>query len=896
MARQTQALLSFNRGLVSPKALARIDLKRMALSAEIMVNWMPTLLGPMSLRAGLGYVSAIFGNSPARMLPFIFATTDTALLELTDSLMRVRVSDVLVTRPAVTSATVNGNFTVDLASWTDNDEAGAVSSWIAPGYMQLVGDGSAAAIRDQVVTVAGANVGVLHALRIVIPRGPVTLRVGTTAGDDGYINETVLSTGTHSLTLTPVGNFNIRFLSRQVPAVWVDSCNIEAAGVLSLPTPWAAADLSNVRIDQSGDVVFVACKNKQQRRIERRNGGSWSVVLYQSPDGPFMVQNVTPLSIAPSALTGNITLTASQPFFRTTHAGALFSLTSSSQAVSRAISAQNVFTNAIRVTGIGAARSFNIVLTNLSATGSTVTLQQSIGAPGAWMDITTWTADASTNYQDLYDNQIIYYRIGIKTGGYVAGTITNFLGYPTGSIRGIVRVTEYTNTTTVNAEVLTDLGATTATATWQEGQWSDKRGWPSAIAFYLGRLWWAGKGGIWGSIPDAFDSFDETAVGDSGPISRTIGSGPVDTINWLLALQRLLAGTQGSEKAVRSTSLDEPITPTNFNIKDASTQGSGALSPIKVDQTGIFVNRTGVRVYELAFSLQSYDYSATDLSAIVPDLGKPGLVRMDGHRKPDTRIHFIRSDGVANVLIRDKEEEVTCWLQVETDGDIEDVVCLPALDGKTDDQVYYVVKRTINGATVRYLEKWAQADECIGASLNKQADAFITFAGPISVLTGLSHLEGKQVVVWADGQDIGTNASGDLIYTVTSGQITLANAANVAVCVGLPYVAQFKSAKLGIPAGDVPSPLNLIKQIKQMGLILANYHPQGLKFGPDFDHLDDMPMIENAAPVGTTVQDSYDQDQISFPGTWTSDTRMCLEASAPRPVTVMACGPVLDIK
>jgi len=51
----------------------------------------------------------------------------------------------------------------------------------------------------------------------------------------------------------------------------------------------------------------------------------------------------------------------------------------------------------------------------------------------------------------------------------------------------------------------------------------------------------------------------------------------------------------------------------------------------------------------------------------------------------------------------------------------------PGRDRSTEDQVYYVVNRTINGATVRYLEKWAKETDCRGGTLNKQADAFIIF-------------------------------------------------------------------------------------------------------------------------------------------------------------------------
>ncbi|HAC30717.1 MAG TPA: hypothetical protein DCF82_23370, partial [Marinobacter hydrocarbonoclasticus] len=68
--------------------------------------------------------------------------------------------------------------------------------------------------------------------------------------------------------------------------------------------------------------------------------------------------------------------------------------------------------------------------------------------------------------------------------------------------------------------------------------------------------------------------------GDAGPISRAIGSGPVDVINWLLPAQRLLVGTEGSEKSARSNSLDEPLTRTNFNLKTISTQGSARVPAV----------------------------------------------------------------------------------------------------------------------------------------------------------------------------------------------------------------------------------------------------------------------------------------------------------------------------
>lgn len=898
MARQISSLFAFNRGKVSPLGLARVDQKRVSLSAETFTNYIPRVLGPMSLRPGWQYLGATKSNAAARFLKFIFSTTDTALLELTDSVMRVWISDALVTRPSVTSSVTNGNFDTDLSSWTDNDEAGATSAWVTGGYMGLTGTGTAAAIRDQQVTVAAGSQNVEHALRIVVQRGPVMLRVGSTSGGDEYISETELGTGTHSLAFTPTGNFYIRFFSRLNRLILVDSCNVEAAGTMEIPTPWAAANLSNVRPDQSGDIVFLACAGLQQRKIERRAPRSWSVVLYAPEDGPFQVENTGATTITPSAISGNITLTASASLFTSSHVGSLWRIVSTGQQVSKSVtSVAATWSNTIRVTGVGAAsRTFTINISN-TWTG-TMTLQRSIdSSSGPWSDVSTYVANTTTTLNDGLDNQIVYYRIGAKAAGWASGTADCSLTYSSGSVTGVARVTAYTSPTVVDAEVLTALGGTTAVDTWSEGSWSDANGWPTSVRFHEGRLWWAGKNGIWGSISDAFDGFDPDYEGDAGPINRTIGSGPVDTINWVLSMQRMILGAQGAEFSVRSSSLDEPLTPTNFNMKPASTQGSSAVEPARLDQRGIYVSRSGIKVFELAFDGQSYDYNSNDLTVLVPENGYPGIVRLDVQRNPDTRIHCVRSDGTVMMSAFDKTEDVTAWFDIETDGYVEDVVTLPGANGSTDDQVYYVVKRTINGSTVRYLEKWAKETECRGGTINKQADAFVLYSGtPETVITGLDHLEGEAVVVWADGQDVGTDETTtpwSQTYTVSGGQITLATAASNVV-VGLGYTAQWQSTKLGLQASAMATLLNQQKKLSHIGLVLKWAHPHGLKFGPDFTYMDNMPDLESYQPV-TTVWTDYDEQEIEFPSVWTTDLRLCFQSQAPRPCTILGVAVDLEV-
>lgn len=883
MARQEAVIAAFNRGRVSRFGVARSEVKRIALAAQTQTNYVPKVLGSMTLRPGLEYLGATKSNAAARMIPFIFGINDTAIMEFTAGYMRVWVNDELVTRPTAT-ATVSA-----FTSWSDADEGSAVST--VGATIDFVGDGVGAARRYIAVTTSSANVE--HALRIVVAQGPVTLRVGTSSTDDSYINETILQTGTHSLTLTPTGTFYITLMSRLIRSTSVSACSIEAAGVMSLPTNWTtAAHLSALRTDQSGDIVFAACDGLQQQMIERRNTTSWSVVTYAPNDGPFKTINAGPITLSANTLTGNGTLTASKPLFFSTDVGCLYKIVSEGQTVTQVISTENTFTDPIEVTGVGADRTFTISLQGTWAGGKIVTLQRSIGAVGSWVDVelSTWTADTTSTYADELDNQIVYYQIGIKTGEVGgAGSVTCSLDISTGSVTGIVRLTAFTSSTSVNYEVLKSLGAVnTATDLWYEGQWSNANGWPSAVALHEGRLWWSGKAKVWGSVSDAYDSFDGDTVGDSGPISRSIGSGPVDTISWMASNQRLLVGTAGTEYSARASTLDEPLSPTAFVIKPASNQGSADVDATKIDNRCLFVQRNGSKIYELAFDTRWYDYSAKDLTAIIPEIGSPGIVRMAAQRQQDTRIHCVRSDGTVALNVQDRNEDMFSWSDIETDGLIEDVVVLPGSSGELDDHVYYVVNRTIDGSTVRYLEKMAQQTDCEGGTLNKQADAFIYISQSASTtVSGLDHLEGEEVVVWADGADVGTDTDYTQIYTVASGAITLAVAA-AEIIVGLPYTAQFKSMKLGSPTNNLPSVLTHHKNANHIGLVLADAHKKGLRFGPDFDTLDSMPNIERGVPVSAEMHVAYDEPMIEFPGTWNTDTVVCLQSQAPRPCTVLA--------
>lgn len=883
MATGNFSLLSFNRGIVSEYGLARIDLERMALSAEIQTNWMPRVLGSMMLRAGWEYNQATRDNLQSYTIPFIYSTSQQARLEFTNFGMRAIVDDVVVSRPSVTTTITNDTFTTNLTGWTDNDEAGAVSQWRAGGYMELTGTGAKAAIRDQMVTVAGGNIGVEHALNIVVNRGQVILRVGSTVGGQEYINETILRVGTHSIAFIPTGNFNIRLFARATAPVLVDSCTLEVAGDMVVTSPWPTSALKSIRFSQSNDVIFIACNGYQNKRIERRSQRSWSICNYDPIDGPFNLVNTAATTITASAINGNVTLTASNKLFQSSNVGGLFKLTSTGQTVSSNISGDNTFTNSIIVTGIGVSRQFTISLTGVWV--ALLTLQRSYDEGASWLDVTAYAANTTIAFNDGLDNQEIRYRIGIKTGDYTSGTVVATLAYAQGFITGFVRITNYTNETTVLADVLSDLGGTTAITEWAEGVWSDKNGWPSAVTLYEGRVAWPGLGKFIATISDTVDSFDESVEGDSGAINKSLGSGPVNDVFWSLELQRLVMGCQLAEKSARSNSFDEPITPTNCNIKPSSTQGSCNVDAVKVDNRGIFVDLSNTALYDLIYNADgNFDYQPNELTILCPEILATGVVRIAVQRKPDTRIHCVLADGTVAVFVESKTEKVLAPIlltSIGAEGIVEDVCVLPCVAGEKEDRVYYTVQRTINNSVVRYHERQALETECQGGTLNKQADAFKLISQASStIITGLSHLEGALVVVWANGKDLGT-------YTVASGSITVTEAVTSAI-VGLGYTAQFKSSKLAY-AASLGTALIQKKKVSHIGFILKNTHKAGIRYGRDFDNLDDLPAVEDWDETSADyVWDNYDKDSFPFPGEYNTDTRICLEAAAPRPATILA--------
>ncbi len=358
---------------------------------------------------------------------------------------------------------------------------------------------------------------------------------------------------------------------------------------------------------------------------------------------------------------------------------------------------------------------------------------------------------------------------------------------------------------------------------------------------------------------------------------------------------------------------------------------------MRIDNSGIFVrlNRLFELAYAETYSLTS-DYGGTDLTILAPEIGNNNFTRIDVQRYPDTRIHCVRDDGKVAVMIFDRSEDVKCWITVETDGEIEDVIVLPALEGDMEDRVYYTVKRMVNGSPVRFLERWAFENECsygttvydstsatvldadypdgtvvtlrdvngtkiglnltvsdkqvtlasavsyatITPSLYKLSDSHVVYSGVATTTFTAAHLPYAEVVIWGDGIDLGT-------FTLSaSGTVTIPSVETY--CGGLYYRSRYKSTKLAY-AAQGGTALTQVKRVNNLGVILASTHIGGLQYGMDFDNMDDLPLVEDGQTMSTDfIYPSYDKKSFEFPGDFDTDSRLCLQSASPRPCTVLA--------
>lgn len=145
------------------------------------------------------------------------------------------------------------------------------------------------------------------------------------------------------------------------------------------------------------------------------------------------------------------------------------------------------------------------------------------------------------------------------------------------------------------------------------------------------------------------------------------------------------------------------IRPGQVNPKRRSGFGVGTLKPLIVGDRLLYVQELGKVVREFDLPASRTGVIPTDLTIFAKHLFKKfTIVDWDYQETPDSVIWALRNDGTLLGLTYQREHEVIAWHRHNTDGFIECVSVTPE-DG--EHILYWVVRRTVNGETKRYIER-----------------------------------------------------------------------------------------------------------------------------------------------------------------------------------------------
>ena len=188
---------------------------------------------------------------------------------------------------------------------------------------------------------------------------------------------------------------------------------------------------------------------------------------------------------------------------------------------------------------------------------------------------------------------------------------------------------------------------------------------------------------------------------DSDAVTFTIAASQVNEIRHLVPLSDLIILTSGGEWLM--TANDGVISPSSVQVKPQGYRGSAIAPPIVIGNTIIHLQSKGGIIRDLAFALESDSYTGNDLTVLANHLFAGKTVKEWAYAQaPHSIVWVVLSDGTLAALTYLREHEVWGWSRHDTDGTYESVCTISEGD---EDATYFVVKRTIGGATKRYIER-----------------------------------------------------------------------------------------------------------------------------------------------------------------------------------------------
>ena len=530
---------------------------------------------------------------------------------------------------------------------------------------------------------------------------------------------------------------------------------------------------------------------------------------------------------------------------------------------------------------------------------------------------------------------------------------------------GYSAITGFTNATTVTATTSTNFANTNASTDWSLGAFSTTTGFPSCVSFFEQRLVFAGTINnpqtVYFSKSGDYENMDANiggTVADDDAVVYTIASNQVNSIRFMSSARTLIIGTAGGEFVVSGGGDNNAVTPTNIMIKKQSNHGAANVDAISVGNATLFLQRAKRKIRELAYNFDVDGYIAPDLTILAEHITEGNIVEMAYQEEPLAIIWCVRGDGQLIALTYQREQEVVAWHRHIIGGSfgtgnavVESVAVIPTENSEYE--LFVIVKRTIGGATTRYVEylhtfDFTESDNTtfnyLDSQLGLSKSATTLTAGisatattvPVASISGFTssgkikiggeiisysgitnlnltgcvrgqnitsakaHLSGavtKEVVNiiaglnHLNGQTVSILADGATHPTkvVSNNQITL-DRFSTDVKVGLQYTSILKTMRIDAGSQDGTSQ-GKTKRIYEVTARL--FETVGVEVGPDLNNMERIPFRTSADLMDQGIPPFTGDKQVEFRGNYDTDGFMMVRQTQPLPLTLLSLYPRL---
>jgi hypothetical protein len=487
-------------------------------------------------------------------------------------------------------------------------------------------------------------------------------------------------------------------------------------------------------------------------------------------------------------------------------------------------------------------------------------------------------------------------------------------------------ITAFTSSTVVRVLVLRDFAEALPTEGWRLGAWGGDQGQPHVIGFFDGRLvaasttqkpntlWFSQTNDLENMRIDSFTA-GATTVEDDDAIDVTLAGKEINPVFWVAGSTNLICGTAGGQWAIDSTA--DAITPEGIRARQHSFITSADIEPASVNNVTLFADKSKREVYDIVFSDVEQSFVPSDLTILSDHIFRSPVAEIVYQRRPFSLVWGRRDDGRLSCLSYNRQHEVLGWSQILLGGTNPSVKSIAVIPGSSSaspvasderDELWMIVSRTINAATVQYIEvmekfhegvlreDYDDEDDWQAAMRTNQVDAIysdsaITITQSSSTtVSGLTHLEGETVKVLANGEILGDE-------TVSSGAITIDKAATT-IQVGLPYKHRYESLKMAVGA-DIGTAVGKVKIISGCGFLLLDstkFQITTVDYSEDgrVQHdLNTVTLLRDGMNPSAAIPLFTGEKTHHLEGQYSNDPRLYIEGTEPLPLTILGLTPLV---